>query len=194
MGQGFDRAGNGHPAAAKLIEDLLEQLLIVLIKREPGMTLKIPATEVDKTGGFRLNIEVDDFNKEFRFAVVPTDEVLKYEARPEPVVDPEGYTPKTGAAGGSPLDPDYLTVNEKNGMQKQYVVLTPEERAKGFTRPLRFEMTHTACGRSTRLHIDIAETYARKADFYDGTYCYYCMGHYPLKQFKWTDTDITVGD
>lgn len=50
--------------------------------------------------------------------------------------------PKTCMTDGSPVDPSHKDIDEKTGMQKGYVALCPEERAKGFVRPVRQEYVH----------------------------------------------------
>jgi len=72
-----------------------------------------------------------------------------------------------------------------NGQQTGYVVLTPEERAKGFVKPLRDSYVHRNCGASTKMGRSIAETYARDPRFYSGTFCVRCGEHFPLIQFVW---------
>jgi len=80
-----------------------------------------------------------------------------------------------------------------NGQQKGYVVLSDEERAKGFVRPLRMAYKHLVCGAVTTMHRSIAETYARDPGFYTGTFCVGCRQHFPLVQFVWDGTDEQVG-
>ena len=60
-----------------------------------------------------------------------------------------------------------------------YLVLSPEETAKGFVRPLRLFYWHTVCGQVTKMAYAIAETYAREPAFYGATYCATCMMHKP---------------
>jgi hypothetical protein len=43
---------------------------------------------------------------------------------------------------GSPVTPDRLEINPLTGQQKDYVVLSAEERAKGFIRPVRRSYIH----------------------------------------------------
>jgi hypothetical protein len=43
---------------------------------------------------------------------------------------------------GSPVTADHLEINPRTGQQKDYVVLSEEERAKGFVRPYRDTYTH----------------------------------------------------
>lgn len=96
---------------------------------------------------------------------------------------------------GSPVPADRShTEIESSGMQKGYVVLSPEERAKGFVKPLRLSYIHAypseinrevGCGVETRMGNAIAETYARNPRFYSGTFCVGCKQHFPLNQFIW---------
>lgn len=53
--------------------------------------------------------------------------------------------------------------------------------------------TGGCCG-TTTMGNALAETYARNPDFYGATYCCTCMKHLPVSEFKWSGTDITVGD
>lgn len=85
---------------------------------------------------------------------------------------------------------------KENGQQADYVVLSPEERAKGFVKPVRRSYVHAfpseinrqvGCGVETRMSTDIAETYARDPHFYSGTFCVGCKQHFPLIQFVWSD-------
>jgi hypothetical protein len=92
-------------------------------------------------------------------------------------------------------DPGLREIDE-TGMQKTYLVLTDEERAKGFVRPLRFSYRHETCGMVTRMGQAIAETYARQPDFYGGTYCVGCRAHFPVGEngeFVWDGTAEKVG-
>ncbi len=83
-----------------------------------------------------------------------------------------------------------------DGMQDTYLVLSDEERAKGFVRPVRRKYVHRICGGVTRMGQSIAETYARDPRFYDGTFCAVCRYHFPVGehgQFLWAGTDEKVG-
>jgi hypothetical protein len=71
-----------------------------------------------------------------------------------------------------------------------YLVLSDEERAKGFVRPVRREYTHEVCGTVTTMGGAIAETYARQPDYYGATYCVHCGQHRPVGadgEFTWDD-------
>lgn len=92
-------------------------------------------------------------------------------------------------------DPGLKKIRE-DGMQESYLVLSEEERAKGFVRPLRTTYVHLKCGTRTSMNIKIAETYARNPHFYGGTFCAGCLDHYPVGpegEFVWADTDEKVG-
>jgi hypothetical protein len=87
-------------------------------------------------------------------------------------------------------------IDPETGMQNKYVVLSEEERAKGFVRPVRRSYVHAACGGVTTMGQAIAETYARDPHYYGGTYCAICRDHFPVGeqgQFTWDGTDEKVG-
>jgi hypothetical protein len=90
---------------------------------------------------------------------------------------------------GSPVTGDH---REKlpNGQQKGYVVLSEEERKRGFVRPVRRTYVHQKCGSATTMGLALAETYARDPKFYSGTFCVGCGAHYPVGpagEFVWDD-------
>lgn len=90
---------------------------------------------------------------------------------------------------GEPVPEDRSHTQLKpNGQQRDYVVLTPEERAKGFVKPVRRTYVHR-CGAATTMGLAIAETYARNPRFYSGTFCVGCGAHFPLIQFRWDDNE-----
>jgi hypothetical protein len=77
-----------------------------------------------------------------------------------------------------------------------YLVLSEEERAKGFARPLRLSYRHSVCGTVTTMNQAIAESYARKPDMYGATYCVQCRRHLPVGaegEFVWLDDGTKVG-
>ena len=103
--------------------------------------------------------------------------------------------PKVTLADGGPVTPDHREI-QPNGQQKAYVVLSAEERAKGFVRPVRRSYIHLTCGVVTTMGQALAETYARQPDFYSGTFCCGCLAHFPVGvdgQFVWDGTDEKVG-
>lgn len=101
----------------------------------------------------------------------------------------------TQLTSGAPVPEDWShTKLKENGQKQDYIVLTEEERAKGFVRPYRDSYIHKPCGGLTTMSRAISETYARNPKFYGGTFCVGCGKHFPLDQFVWDGTDIQVGD
>lgn len=97
-----------------------------------------------------------------------------------------------------PHDPDLTHgVDERpTGQAPTYLVLSAEERAQGFVRPVRRSYVHTTCGAVTTMAQALAETYARKPGFYGATYCATCRMHRPVGaagEFLWTGIDEKVG-
>lgn len=77
---------------------------------------------------------------------------------------------------------------------EKYLVLSEDERARGFVRPLRSTYVHAkdlgGCGAVTSMGAAIDETYAREPGFYGATYCVRCMKHRPVGEhgeFLWDD-------
>lgn len=95
---------------------------------------------------------------------------------------------------GTPMGEE--TSLKPNGQQVDYVVLSAEERAKGFVEPIRRSYKHEKCGGVTTMSQALAETYARCPGFYSGTFCVSCSNHFPVGadgEFTWTGTDQKVG-
>lgn len=85
-------------------------------------------------------------------------------------------------------------VDPRTGQHGAYWVLTKEERAKGFVRPVRSRYVHNKiCGAVTVMTLSIAETYARDPTFYGATFCCACRGHFPVSEFLWVGTDAVLG-
>ena len=84
------------------------------------------------------------------------------------------------------------TDDEPVPQNEKYLVLSDDERAKGFVRPVRTKYVHAielgGCGAVTKMGQAIAETYARQPDFYGSTYCVGCNKHRPVGEhgeFVW---------
>lgn len=105
----------------------------------------------------------------------------------------DGAERATTLTDGTPVTPDHRDIVPRTGMQKAYVVLSKEERAKGFVRPVRQKYKHKTCGTTTTMGLAIAETYARDPKFYSATFCVSCRQHFPLVEFVWDGTDEQVG-
>lgn len=97
-----------------------------------------------------------------------------------------------------PNDPG-IRQSKPDGQQQSYLVLSNEERSKGFIRPVRDKYIHLACGGVTQMASKIAETYARDPKFYSGTYCCVCKDHFNLvdaegkHNFEWDKDRTPVG-
>lgn len=90
--------------------------------------------------------------------------------------------------------------NEPISQHDTYLVLSEEERAKGFIRPYSEVYIHAkelgGCGAVTRMNIELAETYARNPSFYGATYCVGCNMHKRVGvngEFYWDGTTEKVG-
>lgn len=104
-----------------------------------------------------------------------------------------------------PQDPrlGYGSDREPRPMQDAYLVLSEEERARGFVRPLYRSYIHhdPECGAVTTMGLPLCETYARQPSFYGSTYCCGCRMHRPVGahgEFTWldaggADTGVLVG-
>lgn len=107
--------------------------------------------------------------------------------------------PKTTLTDGSPVTEDHREIikdGPRAGQQKGYVVLSDDERAKGFIRPVRRSYIHEKCGVVTTMGQALAETYARDPYFYSGTFCCGCGTHFPVGEdgeFLWDGTGEKVG-
>lgn len=112
----------------------------------------------------------------------PADPVVEY--KPAPV---------QGSLTADRNDPD-VNVPEGPGLQnKKYLVLSEEERAKGFIRPVRQSYVHKRCGVVTRMGLALAETYATCPTYYSATWCEGCKDHLLVAEFVWDGTDEPVG-
>lgn len=87
-----------------------------------------------------------------------------------------------------------------DGQQACYLVLSDEERAKGYVRPVRTAYKHLNCGGVTSMGAPLAETYAADPFFYGATFCVACRDHFPVGEtgeFVWVEngevTDLKVG-
>lgn len=101
----------------------------------------------------------------------------------------------TGGITYDPTDPRLGKGSDEAPVPQNdvYLALSPEERAKGFKRPVRRSYRHLFCGQTTTMGQELAETYARDPKFYGSTYCCTCMKHRPVAEFVWTDDNEIVG-
>jgi hypothetical protein len=96
------------------------------------------------------------------------------------------------AAPGFEDAPAPQPINPISGQHEAYWVLSAEERAKGFVRPVRDTYVHVKCGTQTHMGRALAETYARDPNYYGATFCVACRSHFQLitsdgAQFFWID-------
>lgn len=119
------------------------------------------------------------------------------------MVDLPNQKPGTKGAvvtlSGKPKCKDYdgpapCPINPETGMHQDYWVLSDEERAKGFVKPVRTSYIHVRCGVKTSMNIKLAETYAANPWFYSGTFCAACREHFSLDQFRWVNNNGTDGE
>lgn len=107
--------------------------------------------------------------------------------------------PRTTLTDGRQVYPEHRAIiqeGERRGQQQDYVVLSEDERAKGFVRPVRRTYIHLKCGVATTMGQSLAETYARNPKFYSGTFCCGCGTHFPVGadgEFVWDGTHEKVG-
>ena|SRR6185369_5389237 len=94
---------------------------------------------------------------------------------------------------GEPVDVVRAKQTAETGQHEGYVVLCPDERAKGFVRPYRDAYRHTSCGSVTTMGRALSETYARQPTFYSHTFCVNCNRHLPVAEFTWTLDGQQVG-
>jgi hypothetical protein len=103
---------------------------------------------------------------------------------------------------GKPPEPGFenaaapAPINPETGQHRAYWILSAEERAKGFIRPVRGSYKHLVCGTVTTMSQPIAETYARDPKFYGATFCVTCRSHLPVGErgeFVWIDDGTKVG-
>lgn len=91
-----------------------------------------------------------------------------------------------------PSDPG-LRRTKPDGQNEVYLVLSDEDRAKGFVRPVRTKYRHLVCGAVTAMGLAIAETYAREPKFYGATFCCHCGKHFLLSHWD-READAEVVD
>lgn len=103
---------------------------------------------------------------------------------------------------------------EPGPQNEAYLVLSEQERKKGFVRPLRRKYVHRywldgrsdplpnvitsldalgGCGALTTMGLELCETYARDPKFYGATYCVGCRMHRPVSEFRWGEDGQVVG-
>jgi hypothetical protein len=97
----------------------------------------------------------------------------------------------------SDRDDPRLNDRSPTGQQSVYLVLSAEDRAKGYTRPLRRAYRHVGglqgCRTVTTMGLALCETYAVDPKFYGATFCAACNRHLPVGEFVWIESDGSDG-
>jgi hypothetical protein len=100
---------------------------------------------------------------------------------------------KMCTTNGKPVDEVRADQTNETGQHNGYIVLCPDERAKGFVRPYRDAYRHLTCGTVTTMGRALSETYARDPTFYGATFCCHCNRHLPVAEFVWMKDGLPVG-
>ena len=110
-----------------------------------------------------------------------------------PPLDEAPKPPALCTTNGKPVAEVRANQTNETGQHEGYIVLCPDERAKGFVRPYRDAYTHLLCGSVTTMGRALSETYARDPFFYGATFCCRCNAHFPVAGFTWTADGAPVG-
>lgn len=104
-----------------------------------------------------------------------------------------GDAPALCTTDGRPVAEVRADQVAETGQHSGYIVLCPDERAKGFVRPYRDSYRHKTCGSVTTMGRALSETYARDPKFYGATFCVRCDRHLPVAEFVWTADGQDLG-
>lgn len=100
--------------------------------------------------------------------------------------------PNTTLTDGSPVTPDHRELRP-DGQQKGYVVLSEEERAKGFVRPVRKSYVHVGKQPKFPLRDLTPEEQERHAGCNYSKYEEYPESESPLSGKFWTEAQLKSG-
>lgn len=121
--------------------------------------------------------------------------------------------PALCTTNGRPVAEVRASQTNETGQHDGYIVLCPDERAKGFVRPYRDAYKHVGrlepivgpkltlethyrvggCNTVTTMGRALSETYASDPNFYSHTFCCRCNRHLPVAEFVWTADGLQVG-
>lgn len=90
--------------------------------------------------------------------------------------------PKTTLTDGSPVTADHREIDPATGLQKGYVVLSAEERAKGFIRPVRRSYRHVGPS---------GPRYPLRDLTYDETVRYVDTKHVKFEEYPASESPVT---
>ena len=98
--------------------------------------------------------------------------------------------PKTTLTDGSPVTPDHREIDPRTGQQKAYVVLSEDERAKGFARPVRRSYRHVGPPAPSGLRDLTADEHERYDQFGYAKFEEYGPDRSPITGKFWTQADL----
>ena len=98
--------------------------------------------------------------------------------------------PKTTLTDGSPVTPDHREIDPRTGMQKAYIVLSEDERAKGFVRPVRRSYRHVGPPAPSGLRDLTADEHERYDQFGYAKFEEYGPDRSPITGKFWTQADL----
>ena len=166
-----------------------------IYQTDTGFPFSIPMRDVD--GATLLAEDKTLFFMRWIRAQVETNEkpgVVPETTREQiaSTVHPPEHSRPSSSLTDDPADPR-LHQQKENGQNEVYLILSDEERAKGFIRPLRRSYIHSTCGTKTYMGLKLCETYARNPKFYGATFCCGCNTHLPVGEFNWAEDGEVVG-
>lgn len=130
------------------------------------------------------------------FCVVSFTPSPGLEREPPPAPQPVDRSAVMSLHGATPEEVRAQQATQPTGQHPDYLVLSDEERAKGFVRPVRRSYRHLSCGATTTMGTKLAETYARDPGFYGSTFCTKCNTHFSVGEageFTWDGSTEKVG-
>lgn len=101
--------------------------------------------------------------------------------------------PKTALTDGSPVTDDHRDIDPATGLQKGYVVLSEEERAKGFVRPVRDAYVHVGARPAHPVRELTPEEIERHKPFRYVAYEAYPEGESAVVGRYWTADQLNSG-
>ena len=159
-------------------------------------TTKLERAQWDFDRAVQLHTDAQHAAHQKGVAVAAAREKLEQAKREAAAAIPVDRSQRECIGGADPYDADHREL-KPNGQQRDYVVLSAAERAKGFVKPVRRSYVHLKCGVLTTMGQTLAETYARDPGFYSGTFCCGCGTHFTFGQpdgdFVWDGTDERLG-
>jgi|GEM_PF-4008294 len=109
---------------------------------------------------------------------------------------PPPASPDRGSDNKHTTDPNDPRLSQRSETDPRqhavHYVLSEEERAKGFVRPVRRSYLHLTCRGATTMSLPLAESTARNPKLYNRSFCFKCGDYFPIGEFVWMEDDGTV--